>query len=309
MEPKQDSKTDLPRPTIWPVGFAVGVACLLVGLVVSWAAVAVGGAIALVFGFLWVRDVTRSKEAAEPAAAPAPAAPTAPGIGETERYPRNKFLEATTLGLGAVIGGIVTIPPLVLAFGPPFIKQGHGEIDLGPYADYPEGQWVIATFLSDPSQGEVSRRTAFLRNNGIAKNPENGQNEPSFTIISNRCAHLGCPTQPNGLVQDKKATIHHEKGGESVKEIPVLGLSGFGCPCHNSQYDKEGNRTSGPAARALDRYNYAIRNGRLYLQSTYSVSRVDGAGADAKIHKYRLANPGNQVDGWEQVFYPFQPPH
>ena len=55
---------------------------------------------------------------------------------------------------------------------------------------------MIATFLRDPTIGEVSRRTAYVRNNGLL------DGEPSFTIISNRCAHLGCPVQPNGLVDE-----------------------------------------------------------------------------------------------------------
>ena len=57
---------------------------------------------------------------------------------------------------------------------------------------------MIATFLRDPAQGEVSRRTAYIRNNGAT------DKGPSFTIISNRCAHLGCPVQPNGPVLDDR---------------------------------------------------------------------------------------------------------
>ena len=58
MEPGNGSeRPHLPPPTLWPVGFAIGIACILIGLVVSWPAVAVGGAIAIVFGFLWARDV------------------------------------------------------------------------------------------------------------------------------------------------------------------------------------------------------------------------------------------------------------
>ena len=310
MEPKRESRPELPRPTVWPIGFAVGVACLLVGLVVSWAAVAVGGAIALVFGFLWVRDVMVAHRApAAPAVAPASPPPPVPAVGERERFPRNKFLEASTLGIGTAIGGVVTVPPLVFALLPPFLKQGTKDIDVGPLDDYPEGQWVVTTFLADPSEGEVTSRTAYIRNNGSAKDPQTGRQEPSFTIISNRCAHLGCPTQPNGLVQDQKAKTEKAKGGELIRVIPVVGLSGFGCPCHGGQYDKEGNRIAGPPVRGLDRYGYSIRNNRLFLGKTYSVSHVNGSGASAKIHKYRLANPGNHVDGWEQIFYPFQAPH
>src|SRR5262249_40304619 len=142
---------DLPRPTLWPVGFAIGVACILVGLVVSWPAVGVGGAIALVFGALWARDLTR-RRAAPPAAAPEPAAAAEPGA-TAGRYPRSKFLEASTLGLGAAIGGVVTLPAVGFAIIPPFLKQGHKAIDLGPIGDYKEGQWLIVHFLLDAKEG------------------------------------------------------------------------------------------------------------------------------------------------------------
>jgi len=49
-------------------------------------------------------------------------------------------------------------------------------------------------------------------------------------------------------------------------------------------------------------------DGRLALGKTYSVAKVIGAGANAKIKKYKLAGPGQHVDGIEQWFYPLQPP-
>ena len=49
-------------------------------------------------------------------------------------------------------------------------------------------------------------------------------------------------------------------------------------------------RTGDPAAaaRALDRYTFSIRNGRLWLDRLYSVSRVDGVGAQARIQGFPL---------------------
>ena len=85
--------------------------------------------------------------------------------------------------------------------------------------------------------------------------------------------------------------------------------AGFGCPCHGGQYDTEGNRTAGPPVRALDRYSFDIKNGHVILLSTFSVSHVDGTGAQAKIFKYKQAGPGEHVDGPEQWLYPLQPPH
>jgi len=303
-----DENPHTPAPTLWPVGFAVGIACIFVGLIVGPIVIVVGAVLTALFGLLWVRDVTAPYRAEPTEPEPVPAAPAIPaqrggpampepGEGELIRFPRSKFLEFSTLGLGGVIGGIVTLPVLGFTILPPFIKQGHPEIDVGPIDDYPENKYVIATFLLNPKDGEVSRRTAYIRNNGLL------DGVPSFTILSNRCAHLGCPVQVNGLpLDDQKKT---ENG---VDLIPTAAAAGFGCPCHGGQYDSEGNRTAGPPVRALDRYNFRIKNGRLLLGKTYSVSEVDGTGADAKIHSYKLAGPGQHVDGIEAVLYPIQPP-
>jgi menaquinol-cytochrome c reductase iron-sulfur subunit len=305
-------KPQLPPPSLWPVGFAIGVVCLLVGLVVSWVAVAIGAGLIAIFGFLWAREVVTGREVlGPPPPEPAPEAPPVPAhVGEAampepepgERFPRSKFLEGATLGIGGVIGAIATVPALGFAVLPAFLKQHGHEVDLGPVSDFPEGQFVVATFLREPSQGEISRRTAFIRNNGSV------QGKPSFTCISNRCAHLGCPVQPGGPVFDKKTKTEKTKNGE-VSLIPSLPAAGFICPCHGGAYDQEGNRTAGPPVRALDRYQFSIRNGHLILGNTYSVAHVDGAGASARIKRYELAGPGQHIDGPEAWLYPIQPPH
>lgn len=306
MEPRPgDDKPHLPSPTLWPIGFAIGIACVLVGLIASWPAVAVGGAIALVFGFLWVRDLSKGESHAEPPPPPAPAAAAAvaePAMPEppagAERYPRNKFLEFSTLGLGAVIGGLVTIPPLGMLVASGVEGAKFQPVDLGPLSDYPEGQFIITTFVEDPHAGEVSRRTAYIRYNGLLVN------QPSFTILSNRCAHLGCPVQPNGPVAENQSKTQTNKvGQETLKQTPAK-PAGFGCPCHGGQYDTEGNRTAGPPVRALDRYNYSIKDGHLVLGSAYSVDYVKGEGKTARIKKYPLHMPGQHVAGPEFWLWP-----
>jgi Rieske Fe-S protein len=197
-----------------------------------------------------------------------------------------------------VIGILVTLPVLGFTIGPAFLKQGQKSIDLGPINDYPEGEFLITSFTSDPAEGLVSRRTAFIRNNGFLGKL------PSFTILSNHCAHLGCPVQPNGQPQYKQTTFF----GQGVRKIPV-NPSGFGCPCHGGQYDTEGNRTAGPPVRALDRYSFSIVNGHLHVGKPFSVAFVDGKGASARIHSTRLAFPGEHVSGLESWLYPIQPPH
>jgi Rieske Fe-S protein len=303
----------LPSPSLWPIGFAIGVAVILVGLIINplWIST-IGGAIALVFGILWARDATselRGRPLAIPPERREPTLPSAaaPALSE-QRFARNKFLEGTTLGLGAVIGGMITVPVAGFAVLPGFLGQKRHKVDLGPVSDYTDGQWYIATFMLDPSEGETSRRTAFVRNNGSVA--VKGKQVPSFTIISNRCAHLGCPVQangPTGTFIGLKTKTETGKNGK-VALLPVV-PAGFGCPCHGGQYDTEGNRTAGPPVRALDRYGFEIDNGRVILLSTFSVSKVDGTGAQAKIHKYKEVGPGEHVDGIEQILYPLNPPH
>ena len=67
MSDDQDTH-QVPTPSLWPIGFAIGIACVLVGLVVSIPVLVVGALIALVFGFLWVRDLlgTHPVTSAEP---------------------------------------------------------------------------------------------------------------------------------------------------------------------------------------------------------------------------------------------------
>src|SRR5919199_1889630 len=55
----------VPPPSLWPVGFAVGIATLLVGLVVNPKIIApIGAVLTVVFAFLWVRDVMRERAGA-----------------------------------------------------------------------------------------------------------------------------------------------------------------------------------------------------------------------------------------------------
>ena len=308
-----DDRPQLPPPSLWPVGFAVGIVCLLVGLVVSWPAAAVGAGLALVFGFLWAREVAtgRAPVAGPPPAEPTPDAPAIPAHeGEAampepepgERFPRSKFLEGATLGIGGVIGAIVTLPAAGFALLPGFVKQKSSEVDLGPLSDFEENKWKVVSFLHDPSEGEITRRTAYIRNNGLL------DGKPSFTVISNRCAHLGCPVQPGGPLFPKQEKTVKTSSGE-VQVTPMLPAAGFICPCHGGSYDQEGNRTAGPPVRGLDRYQFSIRNGHLVLGSTFSVAHVEGSGKTARIKRYELAGPGQHVDGIESWLYPIQAPH
>jgi menaquinol-cytochrome c reductase iron-sulfur subunit len=303
-----DNPDDIPQApghSLWPIGFAIGVAVLLVGLVISVAAIVLGAALAIVFGLLWIRDTSRAHGPVDSAPAHELMGDTpSPGLAAAEdqhleTYGRAGFLTLATLGLGGVIGAGVVLPSLGFAVLPSFEGEGVAthDVDLGPISNFPEGKFVITTFIANKLQGEVSTRTAYIRNNGLSSNKE-----PSFTIIYSRCVHLGCPVQPNGpRLEDEKKTY------KDVSLTPVL-PAGFGCPCHGGAYDLEGNRVAGPPVRSLDRYAFSIVNGNLVLGKHFSVGTVEGTGADARISRYRQNYPGVHVDGIERWLYPIPVP-
>ena len=262
----------LPSPTLWPIGFAVGIACILAGLVLSWVVAVVGVAIAVFFGFLWIRDVTKPVRATAPAVEPEARPPrtTSPVTVEDEpdAYSRSTFLSAATLGLGGVIGGVITVPVLGFAVLPSFTNQHDQEVDLGPIENFPENEFVIATYLEDPEVGEVTRRTMYIRNNGQL------EGQPSFT------AHLLALRAPRLPGAAERA----DRGGQEEdvrrpRRPDPRARGRLRLPCHGGQYDTEGNRRSGPPVRALDRAEFSIRNGNLFIGTFYSVAHVEGTGA------------------------------
>jgi Rieske [2Fe-2S] domain len=109
---------------------------------------------------------------------------------------------------------------------------------------------------------------------------------------------------------ERTAPLAAAEGGTGatgeVGLVPTL-PSGFGCPCHGSQFDTEGNRTAGPAPRALDRYEFSIRNGRVWLGKIYSVGSVEGAAATAKIRRFGRLGAGEPATGPESLLYPVDP--
>jgi Rieske Fe-S protein len=277
-----------------PLAFAIGILVLLAGLIVNPQVIApLGAAITLAAAVTWIRRGGRTALQIDEVSPPPQAA------AAEERYTRSRVLERATLALGGLVGLGVALPAVGFAVLPSFLGQRHRAVDLGPMSGFPEGQFVIATFLADPQAGEVSRRSAYVRNNGFVGN------QPSFTIMSSRCTHVGCPTQPNGLILTRQAHGDRTRTGE-VALTPTQ-PSGFGCPCHGSQFDNEGNRTAGPAPRALDRYQFSIRFGHLWLERIYSVSRVDGTGAQARIHAFARLGDGEPATGPESLLYPLDP--
>lgn len=139
--------------------------------------------------------------------------------------------------LAAAVAGLSAIPAgLFFALGARSKgTAAHGGsadwIDLGPASDIGEGPWKARRFrreIEDRWKRTVLDESVYLRKRG-----------ESIEAVSAICTHTGC------LVQRVS--------------------SGFGCPCHKSDFDEEGKPTGGPAPRSLDRLETKIEGGRLKL--------------------------------------------
>ena len=78
----------------------------------------------------------------------------------------------------------------------------------------------------------------------------------SINVLSNSCAHLGCP----------------------VRWVIVEGHGEFLCPCHGGIYDINGNWVGGPPPRGMYRYSQVKieEDGKLYVKHEYDIGGDKG---------------------------------
>lgn len=97
-----------------------------------------------------------------------------------------------------------------------------------------------------------TRRPAFMdeKSEGFSEQ-EREEIKKNLNVLSNSCAHLGCP----------------------VRWVTVEGHGEFLCPCHGGIYDVNGGWAGGPPPRGMYRYTKVdVReNGRLYIKHEYDV--------------------------------------
>lgn len=163
---------------------------------------------------------------------------------------RRRFLAGTLGWVSAAIAAALGIPAAVAVVSPAFRttdagwtpvarlgKPGPGEPDLSVV-----GTPILTSFRSlvEDAYLKASPRDVaiYVVNNG----------DGTFTIFDDRCTHLGCPFN-----WDDKQTE-------------------FLCPCHNGVFDPEGRVTGGPPPRPLNRYEYRVEGGVLYVGKLFEVN-------------------------------------
>ena len=206
--------------------------------------------------------------------------------------------------MGAIVGAILTIPPVAFVLSPIIKTDVLGESDVGSswvevasVADVPQDTPVHFTIdfplqqvygtkaIQNPnvqnakskftlrnavwlswkapikqqgrqgSNGDIigkPERPALLnkKRSGFTKS-ERKEIMSKLNVLSNSCAHLGCPVR---WMSDKQLYL---------------------CPCHGSLFDINGGWVGGPAPRGMYRYIDAeVRaNGKLYVKHEFNIEK------------------------------------
>lgn len=188
---------------------------------------------------------------------------------------RGEFLTKASVGVGGLLGLMIGVPVAGMALSPAVSGADFTAVNAGPLSQFTEGTWVKVTL--DPGAGNpdayIRKRVAFVRKNAAGFKDSLTGAADEYTVISNRCAHLGCPVQ--------------ESGGQFV------------CPCHGGAYDKDGGRTAGPPVRPLDRFEYEVRGDELWITGEHSLTN--------KGEKVALRSPGQHSSAPQGLLYPIRP--
>jgi Rieske Fe-S protein len=187
---------------------------------------------------------------------------------DTRGVTRGRFLGVVTVGVGAAIGGVVAAPAVGYVLASATEEATFRPVTLGPVSRFTTESGfgpAAAPYVEDPGQPATSSGLAYVHHTGGASGDWLAP-DAMFIVYSNRCTHVGCPVQATPL--------------------------GFACPCHGSQFDRQGARTAGPAIRPLDRFQWEIRDGELWITRRWSVL-VDGD----RVRYFPVKAPGQPLEG------------
>ena len=151
---------------------------------------------------------------------------------------RRRFLQ---YAIGA-IGGFMTLAagiPIVGSFISPAVRGRNKEgnwISLGSVEAFTPGEPKLIQFSLSKQDGWVASR---IPKSVWAVRREDDE----FTCYNSRCTHLGC-------IVDWK---------------PKDGELAFRSPCHGGVFTIDGKVIDGPPPRPLDRLNYKIEDGKLWV--------------------------------------------
>ena len=239
--PERARAAALPTPSILPFGFAARRRAAPRRPRHQLVVVGVGAAVAIVFGFLWAATRRRPR-AAEPGRAAGRRAEQAAGRRRGARsraLPRDKFLERSTLGLGAADRRRRHDPGRRLRG-----RAGRSSARATRTSTSGRSRTTPRASSSSTTSGRARTAASVSRPHGLHPQQRVRERRPE---LHDPLEQLRPPRLP-GAAERADAT-RRDGDRDRLRRVRLIPTqpAGFGCPCHGGAYDTEGNRTAGPA--------------------------------------------------------------
>ena len=197
-----------------------------------------------------------------------------PGAYAGETVTRRRLFTGGALAAGGIASAAFGLPALGFALGPLFERSEAPNFqDVGPETDFNPETYVAKVITIDPYVGEPGKTTVYVRRFDPTRDTDK-LHQP-YVAISNRCMHLGCP-------------VRYVSASER-----------FICPCHGGVYEFDGKVAGGPPVRPLDRFDTKVVAGRVKVGPRFSL--------DSHLHRHKVRDPSNHLDGLWQYLYPSRP--
>ena len=156
-------------------------------------------------------------------------------MASSNRISRRDFVKVVTATLSGIMGAAMGIPIIGYLIDPALnVQTSEAWIPLGPLENYPVGSPKPFSFTRSNINGW--EKTVNSYGGFVIRKSEN-----DILALSNRCTHLSCSVN---WVEEKQEFI---------------------CPCHDAQFDIEGNVNAGPPPTPLDHFETKVEEGNLFV--------------------------------------------
>ncbi len=157
-------------------------------------------------------------------------------MASSNRISRRDFVKVVTATLSGIMGAAMGIPIIAYLVDPALnVQTSEAWIPLGPLENYPVGSSPKA-FSFTRSNINGWEKTVNSYGGFIVRKSEN-----DVLALSNRCTHLSC-------------SVNWDEGRKE-----------YVCPCHDAQFDMEGNVNAGPPPTPLDHFETKVEEGNLFV--------------------------------------------
>ena len=156
-------------------------------------------------------------------------------MGDKKELSRRNFMQTAIWGIGGLIGIGFGVPAVAYVVGPSLkSQQAQTWMRLGPTSKVELGTPTLFTFT-------IQTQTGWIVNTEEVSVYILSKDGRDYIAMSNICTHLGC----------------------HVRWITDQNL--FFCPCHNGEFDVNGDVIAGPPPRSLTQYEVKVENDQLYV--------------------------------------------